>query len=53
VVLVWLAGILTWSYLLSVASQILRCALFLYAAQGALPDPYTPEMMALAWKVKK
>ncbi|MGO9204318.1 MAG: DUF6159 family protein [Limisphaerales bacterium] len=53
VVLVWLACILAWSYLLSVASQIFRCALFLYAAQGALPDPYTPEMMALAWKVKK
>ncbi len=53
VALAWLAAILAWSYFLSVASQIFRCALFLYASQGTLPEPYTQEMMALAWKVKK
>ena len=49
----WLVGIILWSYMLSVASQIFRCALFLYAAQGSLPAPYTREMMEMAWKVKK
>jgi hypothetical protein len=53
VVLAWLAAILAWSYILNVASQIFRCALFLYASQGTLPEPYTQEMVALAWKVKK
>ena len=53
VVLAWLTAIILWSYLLSVASQIFRCALYLYAAQGTLPQPYTQEMMALAWRKKK
>jgi hypothetical protein len=49
----WLLAMIVWSYLLSVASQIFRCALFLYASNGTLPAPYTEEMMALAWKTKK
>jgi len=50
---VWLMAIVLWTYLLSVASQIFRCALFLYASQGSLPAPYTDEMMAMAWRMKK
>jgi hypothetical protein len=53
VVLGWLAAVITFSYLMSVASQIFRCALFLYASEGSLPQPYTPQMMTLAWKTKK
>jgi hypothetical protein len=53
VVVTWLLAIIVWGYLLSVASQIFRCALFLYASNGTLPAPYTEEMMALAWKHKK
>ena len=53
VVVTWLIGIIVLSYLMSVASQIFRCALFLYASQGTLPEPYTHEMMGLAWKTKK
>jgi hypothetical protein len=49
----WLLAIIIWGYLLGVASQIFRCALFLYASNGTLPEPYTEEMMALAWKHKK
>ena len=49
----WLAGLMVLSYLMSVASQIFRCALYLYATQGNLPQPYNEEMMALAWKTKK
>jgi len=53
VVASWLIGIVLWAYVLSVASQIFRCALFLYAAHGTLPAPYTDEMVALAWRMKK
>ena len=53
IVVAWLTAFILWAYLLSVASQIFRCALYLYATQGALPPPYTEEMVALAWKVKK
>ena len=52
-VLSWLVGVCILSYLMGVASQIFRCALFLYATRGTLPDPYNEEMMALAWKMKK
>ena len=50
--LTWLVTFFTLSYLMSVASQIFRCALFLYATEGTLPAPYTDEMAAMAWKVK-
>jgi hypothetical protein len=53
IVLAWLVCMILWAYLLNVASQIFRCALFLYASQGTLPPPYTEEMAALAWKMKK
>jgi len=49
----WLLAMILWGYLMSVASQVFRCALFLYATNGTLPEPYTEEMMALAWKRKK
>ncbi len=53
VALLWLVALLLWAYVLGVASQIFRCALFMYASRGSLPEPYTQEMMALAWKAKK
>lgn len=48
----WLICIFLFSYLLSVASQIFRCALYLYATEGYLPMPYNEDMMQMAWKVK-
>jgi len=53
VVAAWFIAMVLWAYVLSVASQIFRCALFLYASQGTLPAPYTEEMVTLAWKMKK
>jgi hypothetical protein len=49
----WLLAMILWGYLMSVASQIFRCALYVYATDGRLPAPYTEEMMAMAWKRKK
>lgn len=49
----WFLGIIVLGYLSSVASQVFRCALFLYASQGNLPAPYTDDMMALAWRTRK
>ena len=50
---VWLVAVTLFSYALSVASHIYRAALFLYAAQGVAPGPYTSDDMNLAWKFKK
>jgi hypothetical protein len=49
----WLVGICAWSYLVGVAGHVYRGALYLYAAEGVVPAPYTQEMMDAAWKFKK
>ncbi len=49
----WLIGIFAFSYVVSVASQIFRCALYLYATTGNVPPPYNADMMTMAWKTKK
>lgn len=49
----WLIGIFAFSYVVSVASQIFRCALYLYATTGTVPPPYNADMMTMAWKTKK
>ena len=41
------------SVMTAVASQIFRCALFVYATEGALPSPYNNEMVEAAWKWAK
>jgi len=41
------------SYLTSLAGQIYKGALYLYAASGVVPEPYSQEMLDSAWKFKK
>jgi len=49
----WLLSLFAWGYLTGVASQVYRGALYLYAAEGTIPEPYNQEMLDLAWKFKK
>jgi hypothetical protein len=49
---VWFLVMLALSYASSIANQIYRCALYVYASEGVVPGPYTAEMMDMAWKVK-
>ena len=39
-------------YLLNVAGQVYRGALYLYAAEGTAPGPFNAEQMNAAWKMK-
>jgi hypothetical protein len=39
--------------LTSVASQVYKGALYLYAAEGIVVEPYSQEMLEMAWKFKK
>ncbi len=48
----WLVAIIALAYIMSVANQIFRCALYLYASAGAMPQPFSDDMAALAWKQK-
>jgi hypothetical protein len=50
---VWLIALIVISYASSVASQVYRCVLFIYATEGSVPEPYTQELLDAAWKVKK
>ncbi len=46
-------GLFVTAYLLQIISHIYRCALFVYASEGVVPEPFDQDMMELAWKVKK
>jgi len=51
-VLMWFICICAWSYVIGVASQVYRCALFLYASEGVIVEPYNEDLLNMAWKVK-
>jgi hypothetical protein len=53
VFLAWLGAMFCWSYLTSVAGHVYRGALYLYAAEGVVSEPYTQDMFDMAWKFKK
>jgi len=50
---VWLLAVIAWAYLTSVASQVYKGALYLYAAEGVVAEPYSQQMLDSAWKFKK
>lgn len=50
---VWLSTIITLSYFVSVANHVYRCALYLYATEQTVPEPYSLELLQMAWKMKK
>ena len=49
----WIAFIVAWCYLMNVASLVYKGALYLYAAEGTIAEPYEQEMLDSAWKYKK
>ena len=50
---VWLLAMMVWGYVTSVASQVYKGALYLYAAEGVVAEPYNQELLGMAWKYKK
>ena len=51
--ILWIFGLIAFAYLTGVASQVYRCALFVYASEGSIPQPYNAELLEMAWKMKK
>ena len=51
--ILWVAALFLFAYITSVASQVYRGALYLYAAEGIVPDPYSKQLLDMAWKFKK
>jgi hypothetical protein len=35
------------------ARDVYVCALYLYAAEGVVPEPFTPELLDTAWIIRK
>ena len=50
--LIWVFGLLFTAYISGVASHVYRCALYVYASEGVVPEPYNRELLDMAWKVK-
>jgi hypothetical protein len=53
VVAVWVVAMCIWSYLMNVASLVYKGALYLYAAEGVVSEPYDQQTLDSAWKYKK
>jgi Family of unknown function (DUF6159) len=49
----WILAFVAFGYLLSVASNIFKGALYIYASEGVVPTPYSAELLDAAWKVRK
>ncbi len=50
---IWLLGLLLIAYVSGVAGHVYRCALYKYATEGVVPEPYSQDLLDMAWKVKK
>ncbi|HEX4119245.1 MAG TPA: DUF6159 family protein [Verrucomicrobiae bacterium] len=48
----WLFSLMCMAYVVSVAGHVFRCALYLFAAEGTVPDPYDKNLLDAAWRVK-
>jgi len=49
----WFVSMMVWSYLMNVAGLVYKGALYLYAAEGVVAEPYDQQMLDSAWKYKK
>jgi hypothetical protein len=49
----WIISMFIWSYLMNVAGLVYKGALYLYASEGIVSEPYDQDMLNSAWKFKK
>ena len=49
----WFASMIVWSYLMNVAGLVYKGALYLYAADGVVCEPFDQDSLNSAWKYKK
>jgi hypothetical protein len=50
---IWGLGLLVMAYVSGVAGHVYQCALYMYATEGVVPEPYNQDLLDMAWKVKK
>ena len=44
--------VLPFSWLRNLVNSVYRCALYIYATEGVIPEPFDKELLDSAWKVK-
>jgi hypothetical protein len=49
---IWFVSLVAFLYLLNVAGNVYQGALYVYAAEGAVPAPFDQDQMNRAWKFK-
>ena len=49
----WVMLMIVWSYLMNVAGLVYKGALYLYAAEGVVSEPYDQQLLDSAWRFKK
>ena len=53
VIALWVLLLCVYSYLINVAGQVYKGALYLYATEQIVVEPFSQEMLERAWKYKK
>lgn len=53
VIAIWVLLLVVYSYVMSVAGQVYKGALYLYATERIVVEPFSQEMLERAWKYKK
>lgn len=48
----WLVFLFVFVYVLGVAGQVYKGALYIYASEGVVPGPFDEDQMNMAWRVK-
>jgi Family of unknown function (DUF6159) len=51
--IIWVLGLVFLGCLSGVVTHVYRCALYVYATEGVVPEFYNQQMLDMAWKVKK
>ncbi|MBI5691943.1 MAG: hypothetical protein HZC55_17820 [Verrucomicrobia bacterium] len=46
-------ALVLYGFVLSLATHVYRCALYVFASEGVVPQPYSREMMDAGWKIRK
>jgi hypothetical protein len=49
---IWLGFVLTYSYLATIVGHIYLCALYIYASEGVVPEPFNRELLDGAWRAQ-
>ena len=48
----WVVCFVVFAYVISVAGQVYKGALYIYASEGVVPGPFDEDQMNMAWRVK-